>query len=266
MEHVDIAKLVTELGSSDQAAAYRAGRGLTTAVEHATGAQRAELAKKLAAELVAKNEPPPEPESKDGKEKRRRREPAGPKHSAKVRREICRYLSMVAGEEQGPILKSALEDLEIREAVRWALDRVHCQCATDVLIQIAVDGIGDDFRLGAIGSLRTRPGSAVVEALKKLAKSGDATIRVAAADSLAEHPTPDADQAFEQLMKKAGTGSNRYRRSLVKARLRLAANLVSAGQKEAGKKVYQAVLAHQPEPAQKKAAERGLKALAPVAT
>src|SRR5262245_4044839 len=100
MESID--KLVEQLGSNDQAKAYQARLALEQVVAQAgrpgNGQARAAVAGALAAQLTATTE------QKDRQGKTFRT----PKHSAKVRGQIARELSYVAGAAEVPALKQAL--------------------------------------------------------------------------------------------------------------------------------------------------------------
>jgi HEAT repeat protein len=260
MEKTDIAKLLADLGSDDSVKAYRADRALVELVHRAGGpkgqADRAAHAKALAAELVA---------TRDAGKDRRGKPIREPKHSAKVRREICRHLSMVAGPAEVAALKQAAGDLDVRDMARWALERIDAAEATAALIELAATGVGDEFRIGAINALGRRGcGDAkVIETLRKCAGDEDFAVRMAACDALANHPAADSDATLLAAGKQGeGQAARHARRQIAKARIRLAETLARAGQKAAGKKIYQAVLADKIDEPQKKAAQIGLQHLA----
>lgn len=260
MTKTEFAKLVADLGADDSVKAYRADRSLTDLVHRAGGpkgqAERAAHAKALAAELAATREAGTDRRGKPTRE---------PKHSSKVRREICRHLSMVAGPPEVAALRQATGDLEVREMARWTLERMTCPEATAVLIDLATGGVGDEFRIGAINALGRRccGDAKVVETLRKCAGDDAFAVRMAACDALANHPAADSDATLLAAGKQGeGQAARHARRHIAKARVRLAETLVRAGQKAAGKKIYQAVLADKIDEPQKKAAQRGLEQLA----
>lgn len=252
-------KLIEELGSHDQAAAYRARRSLTDLTNRAKGAERTRLAADLARALVAVRKIETD-ESRERRKRKQRGEPqTEPKYSARARVELLRYLASVAGDAEIPALKKAAEDLELREMARWALDRMTCHGATELLIALAKNGLGPEFRIGALNSLGRRQGPGVAEALKECVGDDDDRIALTAVEALANFPDPSADAVIVGVLKRAAAGRRQNR--LNRARVRLAETLTRHGQKEAGKKVYQAILASAAAPAQQRAAKLGLEKL-----
>ena len=71
---------------------------------------------------------------------------------------------------------------------------------------------------------------------------------------LANHADPETDAAIAN----AAAGYPRAARRVVKARLRLAEKLVSAGQQDAAKQIYQSIASGKFDAAQKKAAAAAL--------
>jgi hypothetical protein len=238
-----INELADQLNSGDQATVYRAKRALAdmTAAAGAPGkpGERAEMAAALAKAEVAKNE-----------------KGDAPKYSTKVRGEVAHTLSEVAGDMEVPALKEALDDFEAREMARFALDRMTCQAATDALADAALNAVGVEFRIGAINALGRRSGSQVVDALKACAGDNDQEIRLAAAEALANHTDASADPLIAELAKQSG---QRAQLRLSRTRIRLAARLAGAGQKDAARQIYQSIAQSDgAAAAQKKAAIIGL--------
>lgn len=227
-----VEKLCEQLASGDQATEYRARRALQEMAAQAGGAgkakERAELAAALAEELVRTREVSDPKKPKDPPSK-------APALPSGARSEICRVLSLVATDAEIPALKQALGDFEVRESARFALDRMPTQSATDALVEAAGTAVGVEFLVGVVSALGLRSGSSVVEALKECAsnKRQAVEVRLAAAEALANHAEPDCDAA---ILAVGGTG--RAARRVDRARLRLAANLAAAGQKDAARKIY----------------------------
>jgi aminopeptidase N len=233
-----VEQLADQLNSGDQPTVYRAKRALSD-MACAAGApgkpgERAELAAALAKAENAKNA-----------------KGDAPKYSPKARAEIVRTLSLVAGDMEVAGLKETLGDFDAREMARFALDRMTCQAATDALADAALNAVGVEFRIGAINALGRRSGSQVVDVLKACAGDHDPEIRLAAAEALANHADATADPLIAALGKHGGQRSH-LRAS--KARLRLAAKLAGAGEKEAAKNIYQSIAQSDAAAAQKKAA------------
>lgn len=250
MDTESIGNLVEQLGSGDQAQGYKAYLELFNRAASAGApgneSARSELARELAAELNA--------EVEDGDSKRQ-------KHSAKVRGLVARVLALVGGDEQVPAVKQTLGDFHAREMGRWSLDRIPGEAATSALIVAAVEGIGPEYRIGAINALGKRQGDATVAALKQCAEDGDLEVRLAAVEALSNQTEPEADASFASLLAESHL-PERARGRAIKARIRLAETLARAGQTSAAKSVYEAVLAGKPDDPQRAAAQRGLAGLA----
>lgn len=233
--------LAGQLGSNDQAAVFRAKQTLLerAAAAGAPGkaAERRELAAKLAQALTAKNGD-------------------APKYSLKARAELAQAIGAVAGDMEVPVLKGTLNDFDARETARFALDRMTCQAATDALAEAALNAVGIEFRVGAINALGRRGGSQAVDALKACASDGDPEIRLAVAEALANQADASADRLLIEAAKHAG---ERGQSRSAKARVRLAAKLAAAGQKNSARRIFQSLAQSNATPAaQKKAAGIGL--------
>lgn len=242
-----IIQTIEKLGNPDQAQAYQARRALEELISLAGGPGQDKLARALASELNAKRE------IKEGNKTREEI-----KYNAATRSTIARYLALVAGPEEVPALAEAMNDLDVRESARWALDRIQCAEATSALINAAVEGIGPEFRVGAINALGRRQGPEIAEALRKCAQDPYVEIRLTAAEALANHADPANDMAISEAASGEGVFAERAKARLAKARIRLAETLVRSGDKAAGKKIYEAVLSSHPDTAQKEAAELAL--------
>lgn len=245
-----VEQLSQQLGSSDQAKVYQAKRALAE-LSAAAGApgkdkERAELAAALA-RVEGATKP------KDEKDKT-----PVPVYSAKVRGEIARVLAEVGGDMETAALKQALSDFDAREMARFALDRMTCQAAGDALAEAALTAVGAEFRVGVVNALGRRSGSTVVDALKKCAADSDPHVRLAAAEALSNFPDAAADELLVAAGKQPGP---RAALRMAKARIRLAETLVRAGQKDAGKKIYEAIAQSDARAPQKKAAQQALSQL-----
>lgn len=242
-----VVAVVEKLGSTEQVQAYQARRSLEELIGLAGGPGQRKIARTLAQELNANRE------RKDGEKTIQEI-----KYSPKVRSEIARYLALVGGDEEVPALEKAMEDLEVREAARWALDRMNGAAATAALAKAAVDGIGPDFRIGAINALGRRSGPEVLAALKQCAADPYLEIRLAAAEALANQSDASSDSLLVDAAKGSGVLQERARTRLTKARLRLADAVAVGGDKAAAKQLYEAILAANPDEPQKEAASRAL--------
>jgi HEAT repeat protein len=243
-----VEQLCRQLASSEQEKVYQARQEMArrTAEAGSPGQdqQRNELAAKLAAQLAVVRD------AKDSKGNPTK----VPALSAQGRALVARYLANVGGDDEVPVLVAAMQDFDVREMARWALTRMICPAATAALIEAATSGIGNEFRVGAINGLSDRSGPKVIEALTVCLSDPTPEIRLAAVEALANHADPEADAAIA----KAAAGHPRAARRVVKARLRLAEKLVSAGQPDAAKQIYQSIASGKFDAAQKKAAAAAL--------
>ncbi|HEX4150536.1 MAG TPA: hypothetical protein VHY20_16175 [Pirellulales bacterium] len=247
----NIEQLTKQLASDDQVKVYQAKQEMVqrTAAAGAPGhdSERAPMA----AEMIKCVSLRKEEKDKKGKPVK------VPEMNAKGRSLAYRYLASIGTQADVPALEQAMQDFEVREMARWALARMTCQAASDALAKAALLAIGDEFRVGAINSLAGRSGSNVREALVKCVASPNSEIRLAAVEALA----CDADAANDEILAKAARTGYRADKRIAKARLRLADNLVAAGQKQAGQRIYEQIAGGQYEPAQQKAAQAAIKRL-----
>lgn len=250
-----VEQLCEQLGAADQAEAFQARQALWDAVTKAGApdqeAQRAAVAKALAGKLGAVNV------TKDEKSKPPK-EVSTPALSAPVRRQVALFLGLVAGDEEVPVLRKALDDFDVRDSARAALERLTCQAATDALTEVAGGSSGTEFRVGLMAALGRKSGSGAVAALKTALDDPDGAVRLAAAQSLARHADPAHDALIEAAGKSAGL---RGLRLATRARLELAAHLAAAGQKDAARSILSAVAEGKYPSAQKQAARAALGAL-----
>jgi HEAT repeat protein len=246
-----IESLVEKLGGADQAQDYRAYRALWQIVAEAgtpgKDAERAKVAQELAAQLNA------EAEQTDGEGKKHK----SIKYSPAVRGRVAQLLSCVAAESEVEALQQSLADFDTREMARWALDRTPCQPATVALAMAACDGVGPEYRVGAINGLARRGGAEALAALTKAAADPDPEVRLAAVEGLALVGQAESDMAVAAVLGDPSIDARGRRRAL-KARLRLAETLAAAGDRNGAKRVFEAVLACNAEAPQAEAARRGL--------
>lgn len=250
-----VAELVSHLNQADPAQAFAAWRQLQTMTLAAGGAgneaPRAELAAALAAEMTATNE------QKNDKGKVTH----SPKYTPQVRSQVARLLSDVAGESEVAAVRQLLDDFNVREMARWALDRITAPGATATLVDLAKQAVGPEFRVGVVNALGRRSGNDVRAALEQCATDADEEVRLAALEALANLPAAESDAVLESALQ-ASSARPAAQLRLWKARLRLAEGLVRAGQAAAGKKVYEAVAAAGGESPQVAAAKRALQSMA----
>jgi len=246
-------ELIQELGKG-QEAAYKANKELLAVVTGASEPGKAgharEVARALAAELNALT-----PARKDDKGKD---VPQALLYSAAVRCRIAQLLCYVAGAEEVPALDAAMNDMDVREAARMALEVNPSPEATKALLK-AMEAVGPVFRVGIVNALgRRKPAEAVTQLQELAMNDPEAEVRIAAVEALSKIPEAGSDSSFVQVAK-SECPCTRSRAN--KARVRLAETLRLAGQKEAAARIYRAIERSDADAAQKKAAELGLKAL-----
>ncbi len=250
----ELTQRIEDLGSDDQVVAYQAYQSLLATVRGAGApgneSKRAEVAGELAGELTATR-----PGGKDDKGKEK---PPVIKHAARIRNQVARLLSYVGGENEVGALAAAMEDLDVREMARFALDRNTAYGATKALVD-GLDKIGPAFRVGVINGVAKKNGYDSVQAIRKVTKDADAAVRMAAIEALATMADPEGDKFIAKATKR---GSAQDRMRAHKARVRLAEGLRAAGNHTVAASVYRAIRGSDAAAPQKKAAELGLKALA----
>lgn len=238
-------KIVEQLASGDQPAAYRARRALEqlTAAVGAPGAEgRSEAAARLAEHLLA---------TQEGNQ--------NPRYTSEVRGVLARALGDIGGEAEVAPLKAALSDFDVRENARFALQRIPTDAATDALAEAALQAVGNEFRIGALAALATRSGSKAIDTLRTCAADEDRDVALTALEALANHADASNDALFSQA---AETLGGRYRARLERARLRLAETLELAGQTDAARGIYQALVTGATDEAPRAAAQAALDRLA----
>ncbi|MBI2826608.1 MAG: HEAT repeat domain-containing protein [Planctomycetia bacterium] len=250
-----ISQICEQLGSPEQAKAYRARRELAVRVA-AAGApgkesDRAVLAAEIAEQYGAMNE------TKDD----RGRPQKNPRHVPAVRNELARALADIGGEAEVPALVGGVADFNVREMARFALDRNPSAASTAALTEAAQKSVGVEFRTGTAGALSKRSGPGVVEALKGCATDTSPDVRLAAAEALSSQADASGDAVIVAAAKELGAASPRAAKRMSIARLQLAQTLAKAGQKDAARGIYQAMAADGADKAQKKAAKTALEQL-----
>jgi HEAT repeat protein len=168
-------------------------------------------------------------------------------------------LAYIGTEKEVPALAEMLKSLDVREMARFALDANPSDAATAALIEGLAD-VGPTFRTGVVNALGKRRGENAQAALRDIASGDpDPDMQIAAVEALANYP----DRGNDDLIYKMTQNSDPATRSRArKARVRLAATLLKAGNKTAARAIYTDIKSGGADPAQIKAAEIGLKATA----
>ena len=244
--------IVSKLDDADQAAAWQAWQSLlriVTVLPGADAAQQARSAAMLAAELT---ETVPGGKDQEGRDK-----PPVPRYSTAVREKLLRLLGHVAGPAEVPAIAGAMQDRRLREAARCALARDPSDEATAALIGALESQDGPEFRAALVTALAGRPAGRIMPALQKAAQDEDMEVRLAAIEVLGTVPDPAGDALIAEACRCA---CPRTRTAAFAARLRLAEALAGAGNRDAARAIYKAILAADPPGPQKQAAQTGLKA------
>jgi hypothetical protein len=180
-----------------------------------------------------------------------------PAYGSRTRGQLIRTLAGLGGNTEVSVLETALDDFEVREMARWALDRMTCERAAEALAEAAPKSVGVEFRIGIVNSLGRKPSEeSVIRALKLCLKDSEPEVRIAAAEALANHADPELDSAIAAVGKAPG---GRSKQRVTKARVRMAEQLAAAGDKDAARKIYESVASDSTEKAGKKAVEVALK-------
>jgi HEAT repeat protein len=250
----EIKTYVEKLADQDPAVATEAYRNIEDKLMRAgaPGKQQEarDCADALVAELTAR--------TAEKKNKKGRTIPPKPVHSPAVRNKLCRLLAYVADGKQVPALVQQLDDLDVREVARWALDRNTSHEATAALID-ALDKVGPRFRMGIVGALGARQGEKVATALRKVAMQDPIPqVRIAAVEMLPRFPGGDTSVA---VMRATLEADPEHRERAYRAGVRLADHLAKKGEKEKAQGLYR-MIASGPGPApQKKVARSAMQAL-----
>jgi HEAT repeat protein len=251
---VSIKRLARHLDGDDQIKQYQARQTLSN-LECELGApskqrERQQVATKIVAVLKETKEvvDPKKPKDKPV---------VTPAYGTAARSQLIRTLASLGGNTEVSVLEAALDDFEVREMARWALDRMTCERAAEVLAEAAPKSVGVEFRIGIVNSLGRKPSAeSVIRALKLCLKDSEPEIRVAAAEALANHADPELDSAIAAVGKTPG---GRTKLRVTKARVRMAERLASDGDKDAARKIYESIASDSSEKAGKKAVEVALK-------
>ena len=240
-----VTELANDLCSGDQVKTYQAQQALARLSGEigATGkeAEKAEAAKALAAVLAGVKP------AKDN-----RGEPTLDSIKAvNSANELCRALSLLAGEAEVVVLAECLKNIDLRETARWCLTRMTCQGAADALVEAYKTATGTEYRVGLVNALGRKQGSNVLETLKIAAADKEPEVALAAVEALAN--TPDA--ALDAVISGVESGSSSRRAARVaRARVRLGSTLLRAGDDAGAKQVFTAVAGADVDEAPKKAA------------
>lgn len=178
-------------------------------------------------------------------------------HPSAVRAKLARLLGLLPQPDAVPYLAKALDDLDAREMARCSLEANPAAEAVDALAR-ALGAAGTTFRVGVLNSLAKRRGPRAATALKAAAQDPHPDVRIAALYALADLSDPSADTLLE---KAARSDHAAERRAAHICSIRLAANLLSSGDRQNAAVLYKAVTSSDaPEP-QKKAARAALASL-----
>ena len=214
--------------------AFVANRTLQQKLAKGNKTERETLLRELTEELLA------QVEVKDS----RNRVSKEPKHNAKIRRDVCRLIGPFGTDAQVPALKQMLEEENVRESARAALEQIPGKLSTDALIDAALNSVGDIFRIGVIAALANRTGKEVADALRTCMNDPANDVALVAAESLAQQPDVGNDRVLvgmtERFTKQKDV-SRRVRFQLERCRVYLAETLKRAGQRDAGNRIYMSI-------------------------
>jgi HEAT repeat protein len=173
-----IGKWIAQLDDWDQSSAFFAFQSLEREVFRASRPGNSEACGELAMQLAEALT-------------------ATPQLSARARGQLARLLGYVPHDGTVSYLARAMEDLEVREMARYALETNASPAAEDALLK-ALDAAGSTFRVGIVNSLSRRRGPRVLTALRKAAADPQLEVRQAALLALADLRDPEAEALFEK--------------------------------------------------------------------
>lgn len=146
-------------------------------------------------------------------------------HTVETRRQLCRLLSLIGGDESVDALAETLGDADVQEMARWALVRMPGGRATRALMN-AVAAADAPFQVALINGLAQRGDPDAVPVLADRAlEADDEAVREAAVAALGQMPT---EAALAALQRAAGAGQP----GAVDAMLELGARARDTGRRE----------------------------------
>lgn len=235
---INVPGTVARLADDDQARACNARTAIEFACYNvknpARQAEKASLARALAAELAATVQTEEPKDKKKAKDQGATR----PKHPAGVRDLLLQYLALVGTQEQVPVIAGLLGDLELRESARRALQQIPGAASANALVEAFPKAAGSEFRIGLINALACRGGGNSLAVFRQVAGDADPGVRMAAIDALARWGGASDDRLMVDAIKAGACCA-----SVCAARVRLAANLAQQGDTVAAHGIYTAVAA-----------------------
>jgi hypothetical protein len=237
---LNLPEALDQLAGDDLVTASTARRTLRQAADDVTNPQtgpaRAELAAALTAALLASAPVPAGPRQTNVPDVAVPQ--TIPRHPASVRRLLCQLLQQIADDDQVPQLEAALADLEVRDAVRCALECIPTLAATKAMIG-ALRQPGREFQIGVINALSKQRWREAMSTLAAQAeRHPDPQVRLAALEGLANFPEPGNDALLQAVVK---TGAPAEQARMQHARLRLAGTLRTFGELAAAQGIERSV-------------------------
>jgi len=156
-----------------------------------------------------------------------------------AKRFVCRWLPLVGGEEQVPVLARMLQEKETTEIARQALRAMPGEASAKVLRDALQRAKGDRV-IGLINALGGRRDAQALDAIVEHLVSDNAAVAAAAADALGAIGSAEAAEALAAAAKKA---EGHLADVIRDARLRCARHLATAGDREAAGTIYTDLLA-----------------------
>ena len=120
-----------------------------------------------------------------------------PRYSAAARGQLARLLGYIPTETTVHQLDRMLDDLEVREMARYALETNPSHRATAALVR-ALGLPGLTFRVGVINSLGKQPCAVSFAALRRAATDPQLEVRTAALLALSQFDEPSVREVFEK--------------------------------------------------------------------
>lgn len=262
----EVTQWIRQMGSADQTVAFYAYQSLQEHTLRASAPGREEDQKALAAALGEALTAPAKAKAGGAQPASFGNNPflqavasqlPSFEHPPKVRTNLARLLGYLPQPDAVPYLAKALDDLDAREVARCSLEANPASTAVDALLR-ALGAAGTTFRIGVLNSLSKRRDPRTAPALKTAAQDSHPDVRIAALFALSSFSDPAADSILEAAARSEHPDE---RRAAHICRIRLAATLLSSGDRQNAAVIYKSVTSSDaPEP-QKQAARTALNSL-----
>lgn len=162
------------------------------------------------------------------------------KVAVKVKIQAIDLLSSVGESEAVPAIAKTLQDTELRDWGRKALQRLPGEESAKAL-EAALAGATGEFLEALIATLGHKKARSAVPALTALTREGADSTRIEAARALARIGDPETSASIVETIK--SISNERLRAQLVDDYLKMGDDLAASGQRQHGERIYKGVFA-----------------------